>query len=92
MAIELKATSSFRALALTMIIFLTVSYLLCIAADLLFGWTTLSILAPFLPGFAWPLTTTGFLISLVWIAACSVYTAALIALPYNYFVQRRHSA
>lgn len=88
----MKATLSFRALAITLFIALTVSYLLCIAGDLLFGGTTLKALAPFLPGFAWPLTAGGFLIGLVWIAACSVYSAALIAFPYNYFVQRERPA
>ncbi len=88
----MKATISFRALAITLFIALTVSYLLCIAADLLFGWTTLKALAPFLPGFAWPLTAGGFLIGLLWIAACSVYSAALIAFPYNYLVKRESSA
>ncbi|MFH1186512.1 MAG: hypothetical protein V1755_15990 [Chloroflexota bacterium] len=88
----MKATLSFRALALTLFIALTVSYLLCISADLLFGWPTLKALAPFLPGFTWPLTIGGFLIGLIWIAACSVYSAALIAWPYNYFVQRFRSA
>lgn len=85
----MKATLSFRPLALTMFIFLTAGYLLCIAADLLFGWPTLKMLAPFLTGFTWPLTTGGFLIGLVWIAACSVYSAALITFPYNYFVRRQ---
>lgn len=88
----MKATVSFRALALTLFVFLTVSYLLCVAADLLFGWTTLQALAPLLPGFTWPLSVGGFLIGLVWIAACSVYSAALIVFPYNYLVRDRHPA
>lgn len=87
----MKATLSFRALALTLFIALTVSYLLCLAADLWFGFRTLQALAPFLPGFTWPLTTGGFLIGLLWIAVCSVYSAALIVFPYNYLVKREQS-
>ncbi|MDO8754081.1 MAG: hypothetical protein Q7J80_09335 [Anaerolineales bacterium] len=45
-----------------------------------------------LPGFAWPLTAGGFLIGLLWLIRYSLYAAALIALPYNYFVQRENHA
>ncbi|GER78846.1 MAG: hypothetical protein HZC39_13240 [Chloroflexi bacterium] len=83
----MKATLSFRALAITFFIALTVSYLLCIAADLWFGFRTLQALAPFLPGFTWPLTFSGFLVGLLWIAVCSAYSAAMIAFPYNYLVK-----
>ncbi len=88
----MKVTLSFRALALTLFIFLTVSYLLCIAGDQFFGWTTLQVLAPSLPGFTWPLSLGGFLIGLLWVAVCSVYSVAMIAFPYNYFVKRERSA
>jgi len=88
----MKTVLSFRALALTLFIFLTVSYLLCIAGDLLFGWTTLQTLAQFSPVIAWPLSISGFLIGLGWIGICSVYTAAMITFPYNYFVKRERSA
>ena len=88
----MKTTLSFQALAPTLFIALAVSYLLCIAGDLLFGWTTLNALAPVLPGFTWPLTTGGFLTGFLWIAACSIYSAALIAFPYNFFAARVRSA
>ena len=88
----MKATISFQALAITLLTAMGVTYVLCIAGDLLFGWTMFKAWAPFLPGFTWPPTIGGFLIGLIWIAACSVYSAALIALPYNYFVQRGRSA
>ena len=84
----MKTTLSFRALAITFFTALTVSYLLCIAADLWFGFRTLQALAAFLPGFAWPLTFGSFLAGLLWIAICSVYSAALITFPYNYLVKR----
>ena len=87
----MKATISFRALALALFIFISVSYLLCIAGDLLFGWNTLQSLAPFIPGFTWPLSFTGFLIGLLWIVVCSLYSAAWIAYPYNYFLKRESS-
>lgn len=87
----MKTTISFRALTIALLIALVVSYVLCIAGDLLFGWTMYQAWAPLLPGFTWPLTFGGFVIGLVWLALYSLYFAALIALPYNYFV-RRHSA
>lgn len=88
----MKATLSFRSLALTLFIFFTLSYLLCIAADLWFGFRTLQVLASLLPGFSWPLTAGAFLIGLLWVAVCSLYSAALIAFPYNYFVHRERPA
>lgn len=87
----MKATISFQALVRMLLLAMGVTYVLCIAGDLLFGWTTLKALAPFLPGFTWPLTLRGFLMGLIWIAACSVYSAALIAFPYNFFVKRQRS-
>lgn len=87
----MKAIISFRALAITLFIAFGVTYILCIVGDLLFGWVMFKAWAPFLPGFTWPLTISGFLIGLVWIVACSVYSAALIAWPYNYFVKRQRS-
>ena len=44
-----------------------------------------------MPGFTWPLTPSGFLAGLLWLVAYSIYFAALIALPYNLFVQRESS-
>ncbi len=88
----MKNTINFRALTITLFIAFVVSYLLCIAGDLLFGWTMYLAWAPLLPGFTWPLTIGGFLIGLLWLVGYSFYTAALIAFPYNYFVQRERTA
>lgn len=81
-------TVDFRALAITLVIALVVSYVLCIAGDLLFGWTMYQAWQPLLPGFTWPLTVGGFFIGVLWLVGYSLYIAVLIAFPYNYFVQR----
>lgn len=88
----MKAQINFRALATTLFIALVASYVLCIAGDLLFGWTMYQVWAPLLPGFTWPLTFGGFVIGLLWLVGYSLYLAALIALPYNYFVTRQNPA
>lgn len=88
----MKATISFRALTVALLIALVVSYVLCIAGDLLFGWTMYQTWMPILPGFTWPLTFGGFFIGLVWLVGYSIYMAALVALPYNYFVRRQSKA
>ena len=85
----MKSIISFRALAITLLITLVVSYVLCIAGDLLFGWTMYQTWAPLLPGFTWPLTFAGFLIGLIWLVGYSLYVAALITIPYNYFIRRK---
>ncbi|VAW41794.1 hypothetical protein MNBD_CHLOROFLEXI01-2826 [hydrothermal vent metagenome] len=74
----------FRPVAVTLFIALTVSYLLCIAAGLLFGWQMYTIWLPLLPGFSWPLTAGGVIIGLLWLVGYSLYMAALIVFPYNY--------
>lgn len=79
---------NFRALTITLLIVSLVSYVICISSDLLFGWTMYLAWQPLLPGFTWPLSTGGFLIGLLWLVGYSLYAAALIAIPYNYFVQR----
>jgi len=84
----MKSRIDFRALTITLLIASVVSYVLCIAGDLLFGWTMYQLWIPLLPGFAWLLTFGGFLIGLLWLVGYSLYLAALIAFPYNYFVQR----
>jgi hypothetical protein len=76
------------AVAASFTIFL-LSYLLCIASDILFGWTMVESWLPLVPGLTWPLTSTGFLIGLVWVAVYSLYVPALFVLPYNYVVSRR---
>jgi hypothetical protein len=79
----------FRPAAITLFIALTVSYLLCIAGDLLFGWTMYAIWAPLLPGFTWPLTVGGFTIGLLWLVGYILYIAALIVCPYNYLTRQQ---
>ena len=83
---------SFRALTITLLITSIVSYVLCIAGGLLFGWTMYQSWAPLLPGFIWPVTFGGFLIGLLWLIIYSLYFAALIAFPYNSFVGQEHTA
>ena len=63
----MKANINFRALSISLLIALVVSYLLCIGGDLLFGWTMYQAWQPLLPGFTWPLTVGGFLIGLLWL-------------------------
>jgi hypothetical protein len=79
---------NFRIVLATIWVGLTVSYLLCIAGDLLFTWQMYLVWAPLLPGFTWPLTTGGFLLGLLWLVGYSLYTAALITLPYNFLSRR----
>ena len=88
----MKATISFRVLTISLLIALVVSYVLCIAGDLLFGWMMYQTWQPLLPGFTWPLSLGGFLIGLVWLGVYSLYLAALIAFPYNYLTRRESAA
>ena len=88
----MKTTINFRALTYVLLVALIGSYLLCIVGDLLFGWTMYQAWAPLLPGFTWPLTIGGFLIGVLWLGGYSLYAAALIAFPYDYFVQRENHA
>ncbi|MBJ19016.1 MAG: hypothetical protein GY910_00290 [bacterium] len=80
-----------RAMTITLLIVLVASYVLCIAGDMLFGWTMYQAWLPLLPGVTWPLTLNGFLLGLVWLVGYSVYLAVLIVLPYNCLVQRNGS-
>lgn len=82
----------FRAMSQALFIALSVSYVLCIIGDLWFGWTMYSVWMPLLPGFTWPLSLPGFLVGLLWLAGYSLYTAALVVLPYNTFSQPRAAA
>ena len=85
----MKGLLSFRVIATTLFIVLAVSYVLCIATGLLFGWTMYQAWTPLLPGFAWPLTVNGFLVGLLWIIGYSLYGAALWVFPYNALVRRQ---
>ncbi len=72
-----------RATVLTLLGLGVVSYVLCIAGDLLFGWTMYQAWMPLLPGFTWPLTAGGFLLGLLWLVLYSLYLGVLIVIPYN---------
>ncbi|MFQ5410546.1 MAG: hypothetical protein ACE5FI_19220 [Anaerolineales bacterium] len=85
----MNTTLNFRAAAITLLIALAVSYVLCIAGGLLFGWTMYKVWMPLLPGFTWPVTVGGFLLGLLWLVGYSVYAAVLLVWPYNYLVQRQ---
>jgi hypothetical protein len=78
----------FRAISISLLFALVVSYFLCIVGDLLFGWTMYKSWMPLLPGFEWPLSTGGFAIGLLWLVGYSLYLPAILVLPYNYLVQR----
>jgi hypothetical protein len=78
----------FRALSITFSVALVVSYLLCIAGDLLFDWTMYTAWTPLLPGFIWPLSTSGFLVGLLWLIGYGIFGAALLAFPYNFLSRR----
>ena len=84
----MRTSLQFRPLAITLFVALSVSYVLCIAGDLLFGWTMYEVWAPLLPGFTWPLTAVGFLIGLLWIVGYGLYVTALIVFPYNYLTRQ----
>lgn len=85
----MRTSLQFRPLAITLFVALGVSYVLCIAGDLLFGWTMYEAWLPLLPGFTWPPTAVSFLIGLLWIVGYSLYVAALIVYPYNYLTRRQ---
>ncbi len=80
---------SYKASVVGLLIALILSYVLCIAGDLLFGWTMYQAWMPLLPGFVWPLTAGGFLIGLVWLILYSFYVPLVFVLPYNYVLRRR---
>jgi len=79
----------FQAFVLTLFIAGLVSYILCIAGDLLFNWSMYQIWMPLMPGFTWPLTPSGIIFGLIWLVVYSLYGAALIVLPYNLFLRRK---
>ena len=78
----------FQSVATTLFIALSLSYLLCIAAGLVFDWMMYQSWLPLLPGFTWPVTAVGFLIGWIWIVGYSLYGAAVLVLPYNYLAKR----
>lgn len=70
---------------------LIVSYILCLLAGNLFGWSMYVAWIPLLPGFVWPVTLGGFLSGLIWIVGYSFYFGALFVFPYNYFLGKRRA-
>lgn len=84
----MTAHLNYRVVAFTLFVLLVVSYVLCVAGGLLFAWTMYQVWMPLLPGFTWPLTVQGLLVGLLWLVGYSLYGAALLVLPYNYFVRR----
>jgi hypothetical protein len=87
----MNQTLKFRPVALTILTLLTVSYILCILAGLLFNWTMYEAWLPLLPGTAWPITISGFAVGLIWMAVYSLYGAALIVYPYNHLAHSKQS-
>ena len=87
----MKATLSFKTVGLALAFALAMSYVLCILGDLVLGWEMYRVWAPFLPGFAWPLTVGGFVIGLVESILYGFYAALIFVFPYNYLVQREPS-
>jgi hypothetical protein len=83
---------NYRVIALSLLIALVTSYVICIVSDLLFGWTMYEIWAPLLPGFVWPVTVGGFMIGLLWLVAYSLYIPAILVLPYNFLIQGSSTA
>jgi hypothetical protein len=81
-------TLSFRASVIGLLSALVASYLICIAGDLLFGWTMYQVWMPLLPGFTWPLTVSGFSIGLLWLVGYSLYLPIIFVLPYNFILKR----
>lgn len=77
-----------KATSVTVFIALSGTYFLCIAGDLLFGWMMYEVWAPLLPGFEWPLTFSGLTIGLLWLAGYSIYTTAILLVPY-YLLTRK---
>lgn len=85
---EVSVSAAFKAL----LVGLVATYVVCIAGDLLFGWTMYQVWAPLLPGFTWPLTVGGFLLGLVWLVLYAIYFPIVILVPYNYAVRRAKPA
>ncbi len=79
---------NFRASVFGILVALVVSYALCIAGDLLFGWTMYQVWMPLLPGFTWPLTAGGSLLGLLWLVLYSIFVPIVFILPYNYLVRK----
>lgn len=88
----MKQAINFRALAGALLVILGVSYIICIAGDLLSGWEMHTAWAPLLPGFTWPLSLGGFIAGALWIIFYSLYAAALFAIPYNFLARSRSAA
>lgn len=85
-------TLNFKASIFGTLVTLIASYLICIAGDLLLGWSMYEAWIPLLPGFTWPLTVSGFLIGLLWLVGYALFLPIVFVLPYNYYVNRQAEA
>lgn len=83
----MKSELNFRAAVLGSLVLFAFSYVVCIATDLLFGWSMYEIWAPLMPGFTWPVTAGGFFAGLLWVVGYSFYLPIFFVLPYNYFLR-----
>lgn len=83
----MSRTISFAAVFKALLVGLVLSYVLCLAGDLIFGWTMYQVWAPLLPGFTWPLTVGGFIVGLIWLVIYAAYIPLVLLLPYKYFVR-----
>lgn len=82
-------TLNFKASVFGTLVALVAGYLICIAGDLLLGWTMYQAWMPLLPGFTWPLTVSGFLIGLLWLIGYALFLPIAFVLPYNYYTTRQ---
>ncbi len=82
---KVSFVAAFKALVLAM----SVTYVLCIIGDVVFGWTMYQVWAPLLPGFTWPLTMGGFFLGLLWLVVYALYAGVVLVLPYNYLLEER---
>ena len=79
----------FQALSLTLFIAGLITFILCIAGDLIFDWSMYQLWMLLMPGFTWTLTMSGIIFALIWLIAYSLHFAAIIVFPYNLFVERK---
>ncbi len=83
---------SFKASVFGTLVAMIVSYVICIAGDLILGWTMYQVWTSLLPGFTWPLTAGGFLIGLLWLVAYGLFLPIVFVMPYNYYLARQVQA
>lgn len=82
---------SIQSVGLPLTALFAVSYLLCVAWDLIFpAWAMSQLWQPLLPGFAW--NATGFLIGLAETVFYGYYIAVIFVPVYNYLHRREMAA